>query len=237
MIKSFIEIKNRVSLLIVTILSVFSTSYYYKYQIIIIIIISNPELPKETLNYFIFTSITELFTLYIMLSFFLTTQVLYYSFFYHVICFLSSGLYRKEYMSCKLVFKISIALGVFGFLGFQKILIPLLSHFFLSFQFYTSNSINFYFEAKIYDYILFYKDTYFNFFLSFQSSIFLILLSNYISKNINHLKNTRKFLYLMLLFFSTAITPPDIFSQILLFLCLSLAFEISVFFNIFKQPN
>ena len=235
MIKAFIEIKNRIILSIITLLSVFSTAYYYKAFLLILIIISNSTLSNDILNYFIFTSITELFLIYILLGFFVTSQAFYFISVYHSICFLSSGLYQTEYKYLKFIFSISVSLGILSIYFFNKVLVPILSNFFLSFQEYSLQSISFYFEAKIYDYLNFYKDVYLSCFFSFQCCVILILLSSYVSNNIELLKILRKFFYLLLLVFSTLVTPPDIFSQMFLFLNLTTGFEILVLANIFKK--
>jgi sec-independent protein translocase protein TatC len=107
--------------------------------------------------------------------------------------------------------------------------------FFLSFQDNTTQSINFYFEAKIYDYLKFITEIYFDCFFSFQLSAPLILFTNYISSNIKLLKFTRKFFYLLILVFSTLTTPPDVFSQIVLFLVFLSGFETLIFINTLKK--
>lgn len=234
MINFFIEIRNRFILLIVTALSVFITGYCYKTFLLILIIVSNTKLSNDILNYFIFTSITELFVIYIMSCFFLVLQIIYYIMLYQLICFLAPGLYKKEYIFIKSIFFTSILLGILSIYFFFNQLVPLVSNFFLSFQKYSIQTINFYFEARIYEYLIFYKDLYLSCFFIFQSSIFLILLASYTSNNLTILKIIRKFIYIMLLVFSTIITPPDIFSQLFLFTSLLIGFEILVSINILK---
>jgi sec-independent protein translocase protein TatC len=235
MIKAFIEIKNRIILLVSTALSAFLIAYYYKTFILILIIVSNSRLSNDILNYFIFTSITELFSIYLTLCFFLSSQILYYTILYHIICFLSSGLYKIEYNNLKFIFSLIILLGIVSIYFFYKILIPTLSDFFLSFQNYSLKTISFYFEAKIYDYLIFYKEIYLSCFFSFQSCAVLILLSNFVSNDLGLLKPLRKFFYIILLLFSTAVTPPEIFSQFFLFINLVFGFETLIFLNLFKK--
>jgi sec-independent protein translocase protein TatC len=232
---TFLEIKNRIILLIITLLSAFSIVSYYKFFLLILIVISNPVLSNEILNYFIFTSITDLFLIYIILSFFIVKQITYFFFVYHTICFLSAGLYRTEYLFFKYLFFICMLLAILCWKFFNKILIPIISHFFLSFHENATQSINFYFEAKIYDYLKFFTEIYFDCFFSFQLSVFLILFANFISNNLKILKSIRKFFYLSILLLSTLMTPPDVFSQILLFLLFILGFETLIFFNILKK--
>ena len=232
---TFLEIKNRIILLIITLLSAFSIVSYYKFFLLILIVISNPVLTNEILNYFIFTSITDLFLIYIVLSFFIAKHTTYFIFFYHIICFLSPGLYRIEYIYLKYLFFICLLLAILCWKFFNKILIPTISHFFLSFHNNHPQSINFYFEAKIYDYLKLYTEIYFDCFFSFQFCIFLIIFTKYISNNLKLLKNIRKFFYLLILLLSTLMTPPDIFSQMLLFFVFILGFETLILTNILKK--
>ena len=78
MVKAFIEIKNRIILFSVTSLSVFFLVYYYKTFLLVLTLTSNPIFTNDILKYFIFTSISELFSIYITLTFFITRQILFY---------------------------------------------------------------------------------------------------------------------------------------------------------------
>ena len=188
MINYFIEIKNRCALLTITILSLFATGYYYKTFLLIIVIVSNTTLSNDILNYFIFTSLSEMFIIYIMLSFFLTIQIVYFVVLYQIICFFAPGLFKHEYVFLKKTFFATMLLGFLSLLFFHNQLIPVISNFFLSFQSYSIQTINFYFEAKIYEYLIFYRDLYLSCFFIFQSCIFLILLANFTSHNLWILK-------------------------------------------------
>ena len=235
MTETVIEIKNRIILLSITLLGIFSIMYYYKLFLLILIIISNPTLSNEILNYFIFTSITELFLIYILLGFLILKQITYFVSVYHIICFLAAGLYRTEYNYLRSFFFLCLFLATLCTYFFNQILIPIASLFFLSFQDNTTQSINFYFEAKIYDYLKFITEIYFDCFLSFQLCAPLILFTNYISSNIKLLKFMRKFFYLLILVLSTLTTPPDVFSQMFLFLVFLSGFETLIFINTLKK--
>lgn len=234
MINSLIEIKRRCTLLAISVISLFITGYYYKTFLLIMVIISNTSLSNDILNYFIFTSLTEMFTIYIMLSFSLTSQIVYFIVLYQVICFLAPGLFKREYLFFRKIFFASVLLGLLSFYFFYNQLVPIVFKFFLSFQDYSIQTINFHFEAKIYEYLMFYKDLYLSCFFIFQNCIFLILLAGFTSNNLRVLKNIRKFIYIVFLVFSTLLTPPDVFSQIFLFLSLLIGFEILIFINVFK---
>ena len=233
----FIEIRNRLILISMTCLFVIIIIYYYKNYLLSLLLITNNIFSIEILDYFIFTSITEMFLVYFQLDFYFTMYMFYFTFVYHFIAFLSYGLYIKEYKYLKFIFFISLCLGIVSILFCNIILIPLLLKFFLSFKDYSITTINFYFEAKILDYLTFYFNSQTSCFFGFQLCVFLILFSTYLSNNIKFLKNFRKFFYLLLLGFSTLVTPPDVFSQLFLFINLLIGFEILIFINIFKKVS
>jgi Sec-independent protein secretion pathway component TatC len=235
MVKTFIEIKNRIIFFSVTFLSVFFITYSYKTFLLVLTLTSNPTFSNDILKYFIFTSISELFSNYITLTFFITRQILFYIFIYHSICFFSSGLYKIEYLYLKYIFFLSLSLNILSIFFFFSVLIPMLSFFFLSFQEYSLQSISFYFEAKISDYLMFFIELYSNCFFSFQCCILIILLSDFTTKNVKLLKVIRKYIYLLILILSTLTTPPDILSQLLLFNVLIVLLEIQIFYKILKK--
>ena len=92
-----------------------------------------------------------------------------------------------------------------------------------------------FFEANICEYFLFYKKTYFSFFINFQFIIIFFLFTNYINFSIKIFKKIRKIVYLCLLLISTIITPPEVFSLILCYIILITLFEINLFLKIVKN--
>jgi len=144
-------------------------------------------------------------------------------------------MYRTEYAHIKFIFLISLVLAILSSSFFNKILMPIVSRFFLSFQNQTAQSMPFYFEAKIYDYLIFITEISISCFFIFQLCVVLLILSYYISNNVKLLKITRKIFYLLFLVVSTAVTPPDIFSQLCLYCLVLLVFETQNFLNIFKK--
>lgn len=235
MTNAFSEFKSRVLLLITTLFSVVLTCYKYKKGLLVLLVISNPAVTCEVLNYFILTSITELFRAYVALIIFVLKQLIYFIFIYHVISFLSSGLYQKEYKYIKSVAHSSILLGIVSERFSTAVLIPNLSYFFLSLLDHDTQSLDFFLEVKVHDHLLFSSELYASSFFSFQCFVFLIVFSIYLSDYLDLLKTTRKFFYLSLLVASTVVTPPDVLSQLLLFVGLVSYFEMLVFTSVLKK--
>jgi len=232
MFKFFIEIKNRIFLLFLSWLSTFLAFYWYKLTSVLLLVFLNYNFSNEVLNYFIFTSVQEMFIIYINLCASLTQYIFYYLLFYHSVCYFSWGMFKFEYIALKNAFFFSLFISLCSLIFFQLILMPAMLNFFLSFQ--MKNTFGLFFEAKLSEFVLFYSTTFKSCFLTFQFCCVLVLLTNYITLTNKVLKFLRKFLYLAMLFLSTLLTPPDVYSQLISFLCFISCFEFFVFKNFLK---
>jgi sec-independent protein translocase protein TatC len=115
------------------------------------------------------------------------------------------------------------------------LLIPITWYFFLSFQnLNLKHSFNLHFEAKLKEYLNFYISSYFLYLFYFQFFIFLILFLNYTNFNIKKIKKFRKFNYYCLVVLSTAISPPEVLSQLYVGLFIILVYELSLFIYLFR---
>ena len=131
-----------------------------------------------------------------------------------------------------MVLKIIIIIWFLSIILSKYILIPLTWNFFLSFQ--NMQSVTLHFEAKLNEYLNFYISFYYLCF--FYSQIFTILLFffSYANKNVSVIKKFRKLYYYFFILFSTLISPPEIFSQILISLFLIFFYELFIFINLLK---
>ena len=183
-------------------------------------------------QYFIFTDISEIFYVYLQLTFFVSNQITLLMLLYHSIIFLSSGLYKSEYEKLQFAFQVYTLSWVCSILLLNKIIIPVSWDFFLSFQ--EADGIAFFFEAKIIEYLNYFTNLYYVCFLNCQLLAVTTLLLNNYSKNIDKIRRFRKLFYILFVIFSTLTTPPDIISQILMSASLITFYEILLFFNILK---
>jgi Sec-independent protein secretion pathway component TatC len=218
----FCEIKNRFFLLFLTGLSVIVASYFYK-EVLLFFICSNSQFS------FIYTSITEVLSIYVKLISFITNQVLLIYFFFHVLVFLAPGLYDKEYYQLKLIFYLNVFLLVFSILFFNAILFPLSCEFFLSFQHVIFKPLNLYFEAKIDDYFRFYTVLYYLCYFYFQFFIFLFFFFYNLDKELKEIKLSRKLFYFLFCILSIVIIPTDFFGQVLFCFLLVFFYELLIF--------
>ena len=104
---------------------------------------------------------TEVFFVYINLSYFVANQTIILFLAYQLFVFLSTGLYRFEYAYFKTVLVV-ITLYWIGFIFvLNTFIFPASWFFFLEFQeFLSIQNLTFYFEAKLNEYVTFYKSVY-----------------------------------------------------------------------------
>lgn len=229
----YLEIKNRLLLICLTWFFTLFVCYVYK-ETLLFLSLTNVDLLScnNVVFYFIFTDVKEVFSVYLKLIFFVSKQVFIFYFIFHILAFISLGLYKFEYKYLKFIFFSGIFFWFFGFFLLNKFLLPFSWNFFLSFQSLTS--LNLYFEAKLDEYLDFY--IFFYYFCTFYCQIFVLLVFffEYINTNLDLIKKFRKISHYIFVLFSTLVTPPDIISQILFSFIIIVIYELLIFFNIFK---
>jgi sec-independent protein translocase protein TatC len=232
----FLEIRNRLLLVIYGWIFTVFVSYYNKEILLFLLMKPNFFFKNHIPIYFIFTSITEIFSTYLKLIYFLTNQISLICFLYHVFLFLSPGLHYYEYKLLKRIFFICLLLFFFSIVILKKAVLPACWNFFLSYQnTIGNNSVNFYFEAKINEYLKFYINLYFMCSLCCQMFMIIIFIYLYIKSDLKLIKKFRKILYLLFIIFATIITPPDVITQLILGSSLIFIFEVLVFNVLFKN--
>lgn len=230
----YLEIKNRIILLIVTWLFTLFVCYLYKEVLLFFILNSthffqSPFESQYESNYFIFTDVTEIFYVYMDLILFISNQIILCNFFYHFLMFLSPSLHQYEYNNLYFFIRISFFIFIISILVLNIFLIPLSWNFFLNFQSNDSNLIPFFFEAKISEYLIYYINLYSFCLLNGQFILFVLVYINSLSKNVLEIKKLRKIFYFLFFVISTLVTPPDIISQLCFSLILIFIYETTTF--------
>ena len=230
MIKYLFEIKNRVSLLVLLWLFVGLVCYYYKEVLLFSLIKSFICLNSDVL-YFIFTNVTEIFSVYFTIISFISVQVACWYFIYHIFVFLSPALFSNEHQYLYFFFKLFTFFFFFSFVLSNYFLVPLTWQFFLSFK-PISFAKSVHFEARLSEYLNFYINVYYFCFVYCQifSVLFFFLNDIYSKKSFIKIKKFRKLYYYVFVIFSTLVSPPDIITQVLLSLSLLVAYELILFF-------
>lgn len=225
MMRYLIEIKNRLILILIAVISTLILSYYYKDVLLFILI--KPVLKNSfNLFYFIFTDVTEIFSVYIKVISFFINQIFLIFLIFQTFSFLSLAFFIKEYIFFKQLLKSCLVIWFFSFFLAGSLLIPFSWEFFFCFQnIISSKFISLYFEPKIIDYISFCITIYSMTIFYFQLLAILIFVIVYYNNNITFIKRYKKFYYYIFIIFATFITPPDIFSQLIIGLCLIIFYE------------
>lgn len=144
-------------------------------------------------------------------------------FIYEILAFLFPGLHRHEKKIMLGIAGGGVTLFFTGVIFAYFVVLQLVLHFFLNFE--TSELVPMF---NITNYITFVITILFSFGLFFQLPLVLWVLGkmNLISTGV--LKRNRKFALLIMLLAAAVITPPDIISQILLVIPLSILYELGI---------
>jgi len=224
------ELKNRVILIICSWSVNVLISYCYKETLLFFTI---KFLSLEPL-YFITTNVTEIITSYFYLSYFNGTLFASVIIFYHFIGFISPCLYTNEFLFIKNYILITIFFIILSILILNNCIVPYLWNFFLSFQNYNM-TINLYFEGKLNEYVEFYITSCIVFFFISQLVLTVFFFSSKIKNISSIVKYYRKIVYVLFLILATIFTPPDVFSQLLIFSLSQFFYELLIFSLIYLE--
>ena len=230
----YLEIKNRILLLLFAWVSLLMICYYFKEPLLFTFISSNKY--HNNIPYFIFTNVDEIFYVYFHLIFFIANQITFMIALYHGLVFLTLGLYHSEYKQLKSVMQVFVITWLFSIILLKKIIMPFSWSFFLSFQ-ETNNHLqpaSFFFEARILEYFNYFTNFYYICVANCQLLALSLLFLNNISEKVGTIKTFRKLFYLVFILFSTITTPPDIFSQIFMSFNLIIIYELLIFIKYIK---
>jgi len=190
------------------------TCYFYKNILLFLLIKLNSNLYKLKSFYFITTNFTDIFSVCLQIGSFISIQCLILLSVYHFITFITPGLFKFEYKLLKLIIVVCCLLFCISIIFFHLFFLPFLCDFFLMFQ--QKCGVTIFFESRITEYFVFYKEVYFIIILVGQ--VFAIILLNVIliNKKIDFIHKYRKVFYFSFILISTLITPPDVISQVLI---------------------
>ena len=227
----FVEIKNRLMLIFLAWFFTLCFCYSYKHIIVFISIKTLLATTSNTIG-FISTTVTEIFNSYLQFSLFISNQITFTVLLYHILKFLSPGLYLNEIKRVNQLFFLFLINISCSTALLNLFFIPISLDFFLNF---TAFSNELAFEAKITEYLNFYKSMYYYLIFSNQTLLLIFYIVLYKIQTAAFYIKVRKLFYLIFLMAATFITPPDIFTQILLYITLVLLYESIIFTCILKK--
>lgn len=238
----FTELKYRFFYIIFSFCLTFFFSYFYIDYIIYFFSIPLIKLKTKTTLLlltqadFIFTNMFEAFNAYYFITF---TLSLYFSipvFLKIIFAFVKLGLQVNEKKSIMFVLNLFFVSCFISILFLYKILLPVIIKFFITFE--NISKTNLYtlkLEQKLFDYI-----SLLIFFLIwctifFQIPLILILFLTKNIVNFDNLINHRRILLINFLIIGAILSPPEIYSQLLIAIPLSFLFEIIFFIYYVKM--
>jgi len=197
----------------------------------LVVLFLNSNLPEDVS--LITLSPYESASLFIHFMFFVAIALTVPFFIYQLIMYLKPGLTKSEKRVAVLAPFIAIFLFVigsgFGFLVTKRVIVPFLSNLALSIGVTNNWSINQFMMFIIYLSIAMG--------LIFQMPLVISLLVKFNILNPRQIKKSRKYVIIGLLIFAAIITPPDLFSLIIIVIPMIILFEITLLIARFMRKD
>lgn len=224
-IKSYIkEIQYRLFFLFLTFFGNAVIFYFYKEQLIFLL----GKSQSNFFPYFISTNLTEIFFVFIKITFSLAFYFTLPCFMLQTWFFLIPALYKYEYEISKKLLIASFFLFTVCTIGTLKLFLPYCWEFFSSFQLKSQeNLVGIHMELKINNYLNFFLEILFS--ITFLFHFFIVFLFSMKLFPIKLFIKFRKVVYFFIFMLATLFSPPDIFSQLSIGGVLILFYEIFLF--------
>jgi len=227
----FIELRSRLIKSILFILVIFIVSYTFAEEIYAFLVepYANAVKNDQVSRRLIFTALHETFITYLKVAFFAAIFFGSPILLIQIYKFIAPALYKNE-KKALLPYLISTPiLFLLGGLLVYYLVMPLAINFFLSFETMGSgSSLPIQLEAKVNEYLSLIMRLIFAFGISFQLPILLNLLARVGVVNSNYLKETRRYVIVIIFTVAAILTPPDPITQVGLAIPLLLLYELSI---------
>ena len=227
----FVELRSRLIKSIIFILVIFVIAYTFSEQIYIFLVepYANAVKDDQVSRRLIFTALHETFITYLKVAFFAAIFLGSPIILIQIYKFIAPGLYKNEKKAILPYLISTPILFLLGGLLVYYLVMPLAIKFFLSFESMgSSTSLPIQLEAKVNEYLSLIMRLIFAFGISFQLTILLNLLARIGIVNSNYLKNTRRYVIVIIFTVAAILTPPDPITQIGLAIPLLLLYELSI---------
>lgn len=208
----------------------FCASYFY--SDVLFYFFAYPAIKIFSLNVFIATKVSEIFISCLEISFFVAFYLFIVKFLIHLYYFLIPGLYKFEQNYLFRMSSFFICLLILSFIVTYIFIIPVVWSFFLTFE-NALGVVNF--NLKMNEYLHTIYNLFFISLICFQLPFILKLGLDSKLLTLSTLINKRHFFIISFFLLAGIISPPDVYSQILLaFICI-LFFELTIFISIFAS--
>lgn len=225
--KYLLEIKYRICFSVIAWSFIMINCYYFK-EILLYLFMKFSSNPNDIhLLFFLTTDVAEVFVAYIQLSFFIANQMTIICLGCHCFLFFSTGLYIFEYVYFKTIIIIVILYWLLFIFVLNNYIFPTSWYFFFKFQEYLSfQNLTFYFEAKLNEYLIFYKSLHSFGTIICQIIVVFCIILDLFKTNLLIVKKLRKLFYLIFFLVSTVLTPPEIIYQLISSICIIIIYEL-----------
>jgi len=223
MYRYFQELKNR--FLLVLFANSYATVLCFLYKENLLYLIIFPFSRKLLVKYIVFTELSQAFEVYFSIIKFVLCHITCILVIYHIFIFLSPGFNNFEYVTIrKISTKTLIYLLLINYI-FHSLLFPATWQIFGVLITNLSNYLIFYFEPHLIDMFNFFKKSYFSYLFLTGSFLILNFYQLYLKNRLHQeIKNSRKFIYILVNFFFFLVLPTELllnlFLLILFILCL-----------------
>jgi sec-independent protein translocase protein TatC len=209
--KYLLEIKYRILFSVIAWSFMMVNCYYFKETLLYVFMGFSLKSNKNYLLYFLTTDVAEVFIAYIQLSYYVANQITMIFIYCQIFIFLSAGLYVFEYAYFKIIVVATIFFWVLFVFILNSFIFPTSWNFFLKFQeFLSFQNLTFYFEAKLNEYLVFYRSVFYLCSLIYQIIILFFIFLDLFKTNLLIVKKLRKIFYFLFLIVSTFLTPPEV---------------------------
>lgn len=225
-----IELRRRIIAILLFFLCTFFLSYFFSknlYQLLII-----PLKSLDLQENFIYTHLFEAFFTYLKTAFIAACIATIPCIFLQIYLFASPALIAKEKKIFIFYTIFSLMLFITSILLVYFYIIPIVWGFFLSFQ---SESLQF--LPKINEYLSVTFTLFTGFAIMFQMPLILIFLANLKIIDAKILQKWRKIVVIAIFILAAFLTPPDIFSQVLLAIPMMILYEMTILIIKFMQKK
>jgi sec-independent protein translocase protein TatC len=230
-----LEIKYRFFFSLITWSFLMINCYYFKETLLYIFMRFSFKSNNNNLLYFLTTDVAEVFIAYIQLSSYIANQITMIFLWWHCFLFLSTGLYRFEYVYWRNVIITTVVCWIMCIFMLNYFIFPNSWDFFLRFQEYLLfQNLTFHFEIKLNEYLIFYKSIYYLCCLIFQATVFFFIFLDLFRTNVSIIKKLRKICYFLFFIFATFVTPPEVLYQLAMSIGIILIYELLIIYMIFK---
>ena len=233
--KYLLEIKYRILFSSISWCFIFLNCYYFKETLLYVFIKFTMTSNNNNLLCFLTTDVIEIFSAYLQLSLNIANQTTIMFIYCQICAFFSTGLRVFEYDYFKTIVKVIVVYWIGSICALNSFIFPASWDFFFQFQEFSSfQNLTFYFEAKLNEYLAFYKSLYYLFTSLCQILILFFIFLELFKTNLFYIKKFRKMCYFMIFIFSTLLTPPEVVHQVTISICSILLYEAITVYTVFK---